>query len=122
VSRALALLKLPEDVQRRVDAGELAARTAYELSKLGDPARVARLASQAAAERLTHDEVAKRVRQQRGRRAQPTRGVRLAFPGERGWRVVVTRSGPGSYEEVEHALAAALEEVRCRIAGGVRLF
>lgn len=34
VSRSLALLDLPEDVQRQVDSGELAARSAYELSRL----------------------------------------------------------------------------------------
>jgi ParB family chromosome partitioning protein len=34
VSRALALLELPGEVQARVDSGDLAARTAYELTKL----------------------------------------------------------------------------------------
>jgi ParB family chromosome partitioning protein len=36
VSRALALLRLPEDIQQRVDAGDIPARAAYELSKLDD--------------------------------------------------------------------------------------
>ncbi len=40
VTRSLALLDLPDDLQERVEAGELAVRSAYELAKLeGDEAR-----------------------------------------------------------------------------------
>ncbi|MGG7377671.1 ParB/RepB/Spo0J family partition protein, partial [Escherichia coli] len=46
VVHALALLKLPDDVQTKVEAGELAPRTAYEISKLDDSAEQLALADQ----------------------------------------------------------------------------
>jgi ParB family chromosome partitioning protein len=52
VSQTLALLDLPSDVQAQVDAGEVAARTGYELSKLHDAEEMRELADQAAAGNL----------------------------------------------------------------------
>jgi ParB family chromosome partitioning protein len=68
VARALALLTLPEDVQGDVEAGRIAPRTAYELSKVEDPAEQAALAQEAAAGRLKRDELAERTRRPRGGR------------------------------------------------------
>ena len=48
VSRVLALLDLPDDIQHKVDSGQLAARSAYEISKLNDESRQRDLAAQAA--------------------------------------------------------------------------
>ncbi len=56
VSRALALLRLPEDVQQRVESGELAPATAYELSKIGDQATQRQLAEKAVSETLTRSQ------------------------------------------------------------------
>ena len=42
VSRALALLKLPEGIQEQVSLGNIPARSAYEISKLPDPHSQAR--------------------------------------------------------------------------------
>ena len=41
ISRALALLDLPGDIRDSVDRGEIAPNTAYELSKVADPAEQA---------------------------------------------------------------------------------
>jgi ParB family chromosome partitioning protein len=122
VSRTLALLRLPEDVQCRVDAGELAARTAYELAKLDDPDRVRRLADQAAAERLTHADIAKKVRQRRGRSTTNARGTRQVFLTEEGWKVTVSSTRKGTYHDIEQALEIILSEVRHRIENNVQLF
>ena len=62
VVRALALLKLPESVQASVEAGEIAPRTAYELSKVADPVEQAALVKEAAAGRLKRDDVTERAR------------------------------------------------------------
>ena len=58
VSRALALLRLPDDLQQRIDAGEIPARAAYELSKLEDVSEQRRLADRAATGNLTHQDAA----------------------------------------------------------------
>jgi ParB family chromosome partitioning protein len=57
VSRALALLELPAAVQAKVDSGELATRTAYEIGKLDDATEQLALAEQAAAGEITRDQV-----------------------------------------------------------------
>jgi ParB family chromosome partitioning protein len=122
VSRAVALLRLPEDVRNRVDAGEVSARTAYELSKLEDPDQQRQLAIQATEDKLTHQETAQLVRQCRGKRHAKRRGIRLTFPTEQGWTVIVSSAQKGTYEEIERALQEVLEEVQHRIQNNVQLF
>jgi ParB family chromosome partitioning protein len=61
VLRALALLELPDDIQRRVASGALAPSAAAELARL-DPDEAKALADRAATERLTRDQVAEAVR------------------------------------------------------------
>jgi ParB family chromosome partitioning protein len=123
VSRSLALLRLPEDVQHLVETGKIASRVAYEISKATTPAKQRRLAQQAAAGQLKLGEAAKAVRRKRRQApSKKTRGVKLNFPAEEGWNVTVSCRRAGSYHEVEHSLLQALEEVRIRIQGGVQLF
>src|SRR5262249_1294619 len=72
VARALALLSLPDDVQEAVEAGRIAPRTAYELSKIDDAAEQAEAAREAAAGRLKRDDLAERTRRPReGRGGRP---------------------------------------------------
>jgi ParB family chromosome partitioning protein len=68
VVRAMALLELPAEVQDRVEQGGLSPATAYEVSKLDDPAAQAELAEAAVAEKLTRSEVAEAVKAVRARR------------------------------------------------------
>jgi ParB family chromosome partitioning protein len=68
IVQALALLKLPDDVQAKVESGELAPRTAYEISKIeGDSDRVA-LADRVVSERMTGDQVADVVKSRKSGR------------------------------------------------------
>jgi len=69
VSRSLALLSLPSDVQRQVDTGEIAARTAYELSRLTDDEDRRELVTQSATGNLTNSQAAVAVRQKPTKRA-----------------------------------------------------
>ena len=118
VSRALSLLDLPDDIQRKVDSGELAARSAYEISKLpGDPVR-RELAQTAAGGNLTHKQAAAVVRQRRGKPSQKPRTTKQAFFADDGWRVTVSANKKGTYHEMEIALSQALDEVRHYIAQG----
>jgi ParB family chromosome partitioning protein len=122
VSRSLALLDLPEEIQARVDAGQLAARSAYELSKIADPPSQQALAQTATAGKLTHQQAAAAVRQRRGKRKPKPRGIKQTFFAEGGWKVVVSANKKGSYHEIELALMQTLEEVRLYIANGRQLF
>jgi ParB family chromosome partitioning protein len=62
VVRALALLALPPAVQEQVEQGALPPATAYEVSKLDDPADQAEVAARVVAEGLSRSEVIDAVR------------------------------------------------------------
>jgi ParB family chromosome partitioning protein len=122
VTRSLALLELPDDLQERVEAGELAARSAYEVAKLeGDDARRA-FAEVVRQQGLTAEEAGRAVRQRHRKGQLPKRGTKLTFFGEDGWKVTVSAPRKGTYHEVEQTLALALEEVRHRRESGCQLF
>lgn len=57
VTRLLSLLELPEEVQRQVESGKLAASTAYELARVSDPARQSAMVEAAKLGNLTRDAV-----------------------------------------------------------------
>jgi len=120
VSRSLALLKLPVDIQRQVDDRQISVRSAYELTKEQDDQRLRLLARKAVGGDLRHDQINELVRKRRAR-AKPT-GVHLTFPSPLGGVVQVRFKEAVSYDAVEAALVDALEEVRQRIRGRVRLF
>lgn len=121
ISRALALLTLPEDVQDQVDAGEIVPATAYEISKVEDPEEQARLAEDAAAGNLTVKEAstiarktASRPKKSRGDRMQPWT---FETPDGR-LRVTVVALKDGTTEdEVTEALKKALS-LRRKPSGG----
>lgn len=115
VTRALALLKLPEDVQEQVASGEVSPRAAYQISRIADEDIRRNLADQAAAKAITHEDAARVVRKAKGKSKPKDRGVKQTFLAENGFRVVVSAHRKGTYHEVEQALIEALEDVRTRI-------
>jgi ParB family chromosome partitioning protein len=122
VTRSLALLRLPEELQERVARGEIPARSAYELSKIPDGSGRAALAEKAAAGAMTHDALARAARSRKGRPAPKPRSTCLSFQAGGGWKVVVSAGRKGTYDEIELALLEALEEVQTRIRNNVQLF
>lgn len=121
VSRALALLDLPPDVQRLVDTGDVPSRTAYQLSRLTDDSQQRELATQSALGGLSNTTAAQMVRQRPTRRRSKPQHIRQTFFAENGCQTVVTAPRMSSYHDVEAALVQALEEVRLRIANNIRL-
>lgn len=123
IARALALLKLPEDIQERVEQGSLSARAAYEASKLDSPEqqRKAIEHSEARGATVTAATVQRQVRERRGKKAASPQGTKLTFFADGGWSVLVSARHQGNYREVERALEQALAEVRHRIENNVRL-
>lgn len=124
VSRALALLDLPDDVQQQVEAGKLPARSAYEVSKLPDNASRRSLAAKVTAGGLTQRETAQEVRHRQSKRKRKRKpgGAKLDFWSENGWKITASSKGKGTYHEVEQALIQALEEVRLRIDNNVQIY
>lgn len=120
VSRSLALLKLPDEIQQQVEAGTVPARTAYELSKLKDTDAQRRLAEDSVRGQLTTTGALRAVRQRQGRLAPSSRTTQQTFFADGHWRITVSGPKSGTYEELEEALQQVLDEVRLRIDNNVR--
>jgi ParB family chromosome partitioning protein len=63
VTRAMALLELPEPIQNQVEVGILPPATAYEISKIEDESEQAELAAQVVRNKLSRQETARVVRE-----------------------------------------------------------
>jgi ParB family chromosome partitioning protein len=110
VYRALSLLKLPEDVAARVDAGEIRATAAYEISKLQIADDQRALADRVVAECLDHKATVSEVRRRQATRS-PRGGRRGRLPAEqrhRGPRGVRVTIQVGA----KHALADVVADLR----------
>ena len=124
VSRALALLDLPSDIQEKVDAGELAARSAYEISKVEDETGQRELADKAT-NGMTLSETQAAVQQRRPKKnARKSKAKKLAFLTENGWRITATPPKDGSartYDHLKEAIDHVTEDIATRIKGNVRI-
>ncbi len=118
VSRSLALLDLPADVQQRVIDGELAARAAYEVSKLSNAKVQSRVANDTTNGQLTHDQARAMVKQRKGKSSAKSRGFKQAFFAEDGIKVSVSAPRKVTYDDVAEALRQAVEEVQHYIDQG----
>jgi len=121
VSRALALLDLPQEVQAGIESGNVSRSTAYELSKLDNDAVQVELSRQSA-EPLTQRKATTAVRQRKGKPSSKPRGLRQTYFAENGLKVNVTAAHKGTYHEIEQALEEALDEVRLRIKNNVQMY
>jgi ParB family chromosome partitioning protein len=63
VTRAMALLELPEPIQNQVEVGILPPATAYEISKIEDESEQAELAARVVRDKLSRQETARVVRE-----------------------------------------------------------
>jgi ParB family chromosome partitioning protein len=122
VSRSLALLKLPADVQEQVASGQLSSRSAYELSKVTDKAACRKLAAKAVVGKWTHDRAANAVRTHRGKRRRASTQIKQTFATEAGWKIVASHAGKTTYHELKAALAEVIDEIDARIAGRVQFY
>jgi ParB family transcriptional regulator, chromosome partitioning protein len=80
VTRALALLRLPDDIQEAVDAGALPPRSAAEIASLDDPEERRELALETLAHNLTRDQVTEEVQKRKAARGGPRKGRRPRKP------------------------------------------
>jgi ParB family chromosome partitioning protein len=115
VTRSLALLGLPADLQHRVEAGDLPSRAAYEIAKLDDDTQRRAVADDVRERGLTVEDTRHAVRRRQGRAGPKPRGTREAFAAG-GVRVTVAAGRALTDAEIEAALAHALDAVRSRVA------
>ena len=110
VSRALALLELPAAGQASVEQGDLPAATAYELSKVDDPAAQERLAEKVLAEGLSRAETIEAVHRAPSRKKKGKPAPKLK-PTTRSFRIGAIKITAECRRGLEDAaLADALEQ------------
>ena len=117
VTRSIALLDLPDDLQHRVEAGELPARAAYEIAKIGDDDKRRTLADTVQGGEMTVEDTRKAVRSRKGKAAPKPRGTHEKYTAPGGLVVTVTASRGVTVSEIEAALLHALGVVRSNMAG-----
>lgn len=120
VTRTLALLKLPGDIQAQVEAGDISSRAAYEISKLDSDEARRRMVDSVINCQLNPTETAQAVRQKKGQLRPQTRSTKESIRTPEGWTVTVTSRKKGNYHEIEQALEYALEDIRHRINNGIQ--
>ena len=127
VARALALLDLPDDLQGRVESGQLAPSVAYEVSRIVDRDAQREVAERVVSEGLNRAEAVEEVRRAegrstvkrtgpgKGRGAKPRKVTERAFKTEGGTRVTLENrrglDGRVIIAALEQALAAARAEL-----------
>ncbi len=119
VTRSLALLRLPLEIQELVATGKLAPSVAYELSKLKTEQHQWAVIAQQKNGQLTTAKVTRQIRKRSGTKRR--RGTQQTFLTESGWKVLTTHPSQSNYHELEAALSEALDEVRLRIDNNVVL-
>lgn len=114
VSRTLAVLDLPEDLLPAVQAGSLAATTAYEISRLPSADAQREAAKQVTEQNLNHQQAVELVQQQLGRRnhAASKTGKRFSCKLPEGDSVTVTAAESMTIDRLIDILEALLKQAR----------
>jgi ParB family chromosome partitioning protein len=116
IVQALKLLELPEPVRAKVEAGELAPRTAYEISRLDDDADRIALAERVVADKMTRDQVADVVKVKKSGRGAVTPGTgRSELKLEGGRKLVISGLADDRPETLLATLREATRTVQARI-------
>jgi len=121
VTRALALLKLPADIQQLVETEKINPSLAYELSKLPNAEQQRATLRQHQQQPMTAKKASRQVRQRRGNSQTGKRGVKQTFLTEEGWKITVALERKANYDSLKQALQEALDEVQLRIDNSVVL-
>ncbi len=108
VTRSLALLELPEPVRASVEEGALPPATAYELSKIEDPALQEEVAHRVVAEGLSRAETVEVLHRATGRSPRTVAKTKTAKPGKPSERVFRSKNGLKITIEFKKGLTSSL--------------
>jgi ParB family chromosome partitioning protein len=132
ITRVMALLDLPEDLQSKVTAGELAPSVAYEVSRLETPEQQREVAAQVVDEGLNRAEAVEAVKRvakrEQGRGGKPKANGKASkaltrLPAEirrrcqNGCRVTITTAARHTMADVVADLESLAAELRTEMEG-----
>jgi ParB family chromosome partitioning protein len=112
ITRAEALLSLPEDIQALVDSGALPESTAYSLSRMPDEADQRTLAESVVAGRLNRQGVVDAVQTRLGKRNVRPKAGRLAIRLASGISVAVSGGQPWTWNSLMPVLERLYREAK----------
>ncbi len=118
VSKALALLSLPDAIRADVDDGRLAASVAYEVSKVPGPQKQTRLARQIVRHELSRDEAIRRARESSGngsvkqKHGSQGQQVKRTIETARATITIVLKDPQATVADIEAALLEGAKQVR----------
>lgn len=121
VSRALALLKLPDDLLQSVEAGQLSSRAAYELTRLPTPDVQRKMARQITEQSLTAVQASNAVRKHKGKKSQRRARKKLTFQSESGDKLIIHPKRDSTYASIEESILEVLDEIRLRRDNNIQL-
>lgn len=119
ISRAEALLSLPEPIQAMVDDGRVPESVGYEISRLRDEPAQHELALAVAAGRLNRDQVAEAVRGQLGKKNARPRASRLSWKPENGPSITVSAQEALSLGELVESLSLLQRQAKRALEKGM---
>ncbi|MAT70351.1 MAG: chromosome partitioning protein ParB [Planctomycetaceae bacterium] len=111
VSKALSLLKLPEEIQAQVEQGAISPATGYELSKVKDEAKQRELAAEAASGRVTCSDAAKK---NVSAKRKPRKTTNETFRTTDGVRIVISSRRDVGEQGMIDALLEVADAIRQR--------
>lgn len=111
ITKAEALLSLPEEIQAMVDDGRVPESTAYEISRMPDEPGQRELAYSVAAGKIGRDQVAESVRQKIGKKKSRPKAGRLSCKLDGGISMTVSSGEPLTWD----GLLAALDLLRKQV-------
>jgi ParB family chromosome partitioning protein len=117
VTRALALLDLPDPVQQHVERGDLSPSVAYEVHKLEDQADQVEVAARIVSEGLTRGDAIEAVKAKKAGRPAPEKPSRHTTKLDDGTRIIVEGTAAAAGEP---AIAEALAVARKRVLATIR--
>jgi ParB family transcriptional regulator, chromosome partitioning protein len=125
IAQALALLKLPEEIQERVESGTLAPTVAYEIARVPDADTQVELANRVESEGLNRREATQAARMAmskgpKGGKAQKGRGLSGRVYRTTLGRVSIELKRSGDDAALLTALEEALAQQRSRIESPAR--
>jgi ParB family chromosome partitioning protein len=122
VTRTLAILDLPEAIQRRIDAGEIPESAGYLLKQVDDPEKRSALVAQMAEGKLTRDDLASEVKGEREEKPRKqTKGLNRATALLASGDSVTAVGTDLTIDRMIEAVAAVLAKLRALRKNGVDL-
>ncbi len=121
ITRAEAILLLPEDIQTMIDLGQVPESVGYEISRLSDPDAQRELARAVVDKRLSRDDVSEHVREKIGPKRNRQKSVHLHYRSKKGPSISVIGQEGMTLKTMIQAIGELRLQARQAMKQGIEL-